>query len=44
MKQTMTRMPDELIKKIDRQAEKESRTRSNMIRVLIERALKGSSK
>jgi len=39
MKQVMIRMPKELVKKIEAMAAEQSRSRSNMIRVLIERAL-----
>lgn len=40
MKQIMIRMPDELVKKIEEMAEREDRSRSNMIRVLLEDAIK----
>ena len=36
----MIRMPDELVKKIEEMAEREDRSRSNMIRVLLEDAIK----
>jgi metal-responsive CopG/Arc/MetJ family transcriptional regulator len=39
MKQVMIRIPKELVDRIEKQAEKESRSRSNMIRVLIEQAM-----
>ena len=39
MKQVMIRIPKELVEKIEKMAEEESRSRSNMIRVLVERAI-----
>ncbi len=40
MKQVMIRIPDELVEKIEKMAAEQSRSRSNMIRCLIEKALK----
>lgn len=39
MKQVMIRIPNELVEKIEKLAENQSRSRSNMIRVLIKKAL-----
>jgi len=39
MKQVMIRISDELVEKIEKMAKEQSRSRSNMIRVLIEKAL-----
>jgi len=39
MKQVMIRMPKELVERIEKMAAEQSRSRSNMIRVLIEKAL-----
>jgi len=39
MKQVMIRMPKELVKVIEAMAKEQSRSRSNMIRVLIEKAM-----
>lgn len=42
MQQVMIRMPKDLVKEIEAQAAAESRSRSNMIRVLIEKALEAA--
>ena len=39
MKQVMIRIPKELVEKIEKMAKEQSRSRSNMIRVLIEKGL-----
>jgi len=39
MKQVMIRMPKELVEQVEKMAKEQSRSRSNMLRVLIEKAL-----
>ena len=44
MKQVMIRIPDELVEKIEKMAKEQSRSRSNMIRVLIEQSINSLTK
>ncbi len=43
MKQVMIRIPDQLVEKIEKMAAKETRSRSNMVRILIEIAMENKS-